>query len=102
MNNDDMKNISLLDKRVETLEIIRLQEIRNQFVAAFDRLEKLEWIVDFIKSLLNETNKRPHKCPLCNGFGNQSINEHTAEGPKEHYRKVAPCHGCKGSGIVWS
>lgn len=37
-----LENMKMLDKRIETIETIELQLIRNQFVAAFNRIEKLE------------------------------------------------------------
>jgi len=46
------------------------------------------------KPMTEPANKRPHKCPICEGTGQVS-----AKGNAIH--SSVCCHGCDGKGIVW-
>lgn len=69
----------------------------------YERLEKLEGLLDFTKNLLNTkihldekhgTRKKPHKCPLCEGSGVDLLAIHPE-------LKKCNCRGCEGKGILW-
>lgn len=45
----------------------------------------------------------PHRCPICEGAGVYAGPPgHTTTCSAPPNRFSHPCHGCKGSGIVWS
>ncbi len=48
------------------------------------------------KSYFRSSNRKPHKCPVCNGAG--KLEDYVEEfelvtGPK--------CHACNGAGVLW-
>lgn len=69
----------------------------------YERLEKLEGLLDFTKNLLNTkihldeklgTHKKPYCCPVCadKGYWNSIENSIACGGQ---------CKACEGKGIVW-
>jgi hypothetical protein len=50
-------------------------------------------------SLLPTNNKKPHRCPLCNGVG--KVWDIKIDGMPHFGSPSRNCHSCIGSGIVW-
>jgi len=97
--NQDAEHLdSSLPKRIEKLEQLNQQCFEaNPIKAIYDKFEKIESKIACLmqKSTLND-EKRPFKCPVCDGRG-----VHKKEmDPKILNFEV--CLTCKGNGIVWS
>lgn len=109
------KNLDKLQERIESLEttekiehkierIAKLEQLNAQCFEAnpikkidekFKHLEdRLHWIEgDIAKRSYNISEKKPYKCPICDGKG----------GFKDVDKKFEwTCDSCKNTGIVWS
>lgn len=66
----------------------------KQIQELFKRIDKLEEQINTITCMPNvywaKYNKTPHKCPVCDGFGNRI-----------YENQVSPCHSCEGKGVIW-
>lgn len=81
-----MNTLSELAQRVERLE--------NHISDAGKKMEKIEdHVIKMTEAYLRKIikNASPHKCPVCEGYGNIYNQENT---------QVAPCSACD-KGIVW-
>ena len=97
-----------LDQKInnlyDTVNLIRksLNELRqaikehnNEIRNRLEHLEQLEKIEDMERQIYS--NKKPHKCPVCEGEGKKKI-KYLSDGRP---LIVIDCISCEGKGIVW-
>ena len=87
--------------RLPTLEITSINNRLNEIYKSNAKVDKvLEHILDRIEHLetvvgeveLQSYDKKPHKCPACDGFGVKLQCDHEL---------LYACRACEGKGIVW-
>jgi hypothetical protein len=61
-----------------------------------DKINYLEELIYDVKAKLRESDKKPHRCPICDGRG-----FYESMVPKEPGRLDFTCKTCEGKGIVW-
>lgn len=80
------------------------RELFLMFSELSRRLDSMEIQVNIMKALGYKQlhPKRPHKCPVCDGFGSPLIkSDECVSGPRKHYVAINPCHACEGKGVLW-
>lgn len=82
-----------------------IEDLETDVMYLKEKIEKLEDMQSAMLTMPNvvwtKYRKSPHRCPVCNGFASPSISEHTAPGPRAHYRETDRCHSCEGKGFIW-
>ncbi len=56
---------------------------------------------DFTDQIYKIVNKKPHKCPVCEGRGNITIQEIKLALNAMISTSSDQCNACKGNGIIW-
>lgn len=87
----------------------RIIDLESQLNALTEMYKEVS--LKHVKLLERELNKRPYKCPNCNGNGkNRTKYEYDSYGKDEFHRTyIIPagsysekqCNSCQGLGIVW-
>ncbi len=95
-----IKDSKWLEERIKTLEKDCAKYIdSNQFQANRQRLNLVEFRIEKLENQYKES-KKPHKCPSCDGTGNDKGIQR--EHPEYKFcMEYASCHSCEGKGIVW-
>ncbi len=86
------------DERIDKLEEEKAQakEVTEYYFEINRRLKEIENWKDFImKSIVFSKDKKPHKCPVCEGKCKKMF-----ELPSGGYYEI-DCKSCDGKGIVW-
>lgn len=65
----------------------RIKKIEEQIK---DLNESYQGLAAELRHIMDNLNKKPHKCPVCNGFG-----------LRERSTLPFQCDPCEGKGIVW-
>ena len=101
----------------------RMQE-KSEYVSLNETIELLKKVgipqaEAFVHTILNEifnlkersnllelidkkpNNKKPYKCPVCEGCGNLK-GKLESHANFKFYMQYACCHVCEGKGIIWS
>lgn len=101
-----VENIQKLWERVIELEDFRRQQTdwcldKQELLRIIDsRLDSIELITIQLPIPTKLVEKKPHKCPVCDGLGEFEL--HSAEDIiKAGGVRFPVCNACEGKGIVW-
>ena len=101
--NPQLCDICQLNAQNKALEnrIAALEKFHAEWKAMF-RFDLNEWQEQFNKRLdrlenIIKPEKKPHKCPVCDGYGQLRSIVPTRPGPLDF-----TCTPCKGTGVIWS
>ena len=91
--------LSELEKKVKGHE----DRLDKQFEMIFELQKKVKKLEQWQDSSTQTPNKRPYKCPVCDGEGSikKSLNDKLAEFERLPTVLAIMCSACKGKGIVW-
>lgn len=107
-----VEQMQRLEERIKELEdwtrtdeeviYARIKELTDHKNYQTDENRKISRHVDELEKsfkvvLQFQENKKPHKCPVCNGKCSTTLKELTCGTPFI----VMPCSSCEGKGIVW-
>lgn len=108
-DNNLTERIENIEKQLRSLEDHKNRQIdENRKIS--HKVEGLEISISVNKSdvsyahrkidEMENSNKKPHKCPVCEGCGNDKGTQ--VQNPNYQFcMKYASCNTCEGKGIVW-
>jgi|GEM_PF-4141439 hypothetical protein len=80
---------------IDMIKIEDIERLEKYNMEEYSNILEIERILEKHKKWLfrlEKKDKKPNKCPICNGLGGTKINGTIDE----------ECNSCKGTGIVWS